>query len=40
MFYDAMSDEHQGQNICKVAFFHIRNLLKSGNVVLRKIPKR
>ena len=28
MFYDAMSDEHQGQNICKVAFFHIRNLSK------------
>ena len=28
MFYDALSLEHQGQKICEVAFFHIRNLSK------------
>ena len=26
MFNDVMNHEHQVQNICKVAFFHIRNL--------------
>ena len=28
MFNDVMNHEHQFQNICKVAFFHIRNLSK------------
>ena len=38
IFNDVMNDDHQVQNICKVAFFHIRNScsLKSGNVLLRK----
>ena len=36
MFYDAMSDEHQGQNICKVAFFDIRNLSKIRKCRTRK----
>ena len=29
MFNDVMNHEHQVQNICKPAFFHIRNLSKT-----------
>ena len=36
MFNDVMSHEHQVQNICKVAFFHIHNLSKIRKCLTQK----
>ena len=36
MFNDVMNHEHQVQNICKVAFFHIRNLSKIRKCLTQK----
>ena len=36
IFNDAMSHDHQVQNICNVAFFHIRNLSQSRKCLTQK----
>ena len=36
VFNDVMNHEHQVQNICKVAFFHIRNLSKVRKCLTQK----
>ena len=36
MFNDVMNHEHQVQNICKLAFFHIRNLSKTRKCLTQK----
>ena len=36
MFNDVMNHEHQVQNICKVAFCHIRNLSKIRKCLTQK----
>ena len=36
MFHDVMNHEHQVQNICKAAFFHVRNLSKIRKCLTQK----